>query len=207
MCTPILKAQRSLIFVLVFVGFFLVFFHRCAGPSLRLQDYPKPRRTLFLKHFTNQSFAPGVNRELGGALHRELRRQASFHLLNDHQDAYLWLSGEISSYQKLSMLPSHRADDGGHYKLRLSCWMKLQENPYKNGKKQKIEQSSDTNTAGRILLWQEFSARQIFAPNQGYRQTEAEALEHLTRKLAANISRSLEIAYVKAFRSKKEDNR
>ena len=158
----------------------------CSRASVRLKSHPKDVRTLFIGNFINKSFLPGANRQIEQALYKELKRNTSFYLSPEQKKAHLLLSGAVTSLAKLPAF-HNRPSNANQYDFRLSCWIKLQENPYKKNKN-KQRQSNDDR---RIFLWQKFSSRLI----QNHRQDEKQARKVLIAKLARNISRGVETVY------------
>lgn len=171
------KAIAKLFFILLCLNL------QCSLPK-RLENYSIERRLLFLYHFTNQSYAAGINHKLGLALRKEISRRANFRLSEKPKEAYLWLQGQISSYQKRPRFYSY-SRESGHYELLALCRVRLRENPDK-------AKSEDA----RLLLSQELGARVSFSDKGAYVETEEQALKRLFYILALRINQVIEKAYV-----------
>ena len=159
---------------------------QCNFPK-RLQDYPLQTRRLFLHHFINHSYSPGVNHNLDLSLRKEISRRAGFNLSEEAKEAYLWLHGQIISYQKNPRFHS-RSQEAKHYELLVLCRVRLRENP------DKIK-----NKEARLLLSEELGARVYFSDKEGYAETEAKALKRLLYILALRINSAVEKAYLENF--------
>ena len=159
---------------------------QCSFPK-RLQDYPIQTRRLFLHHFTNHSYAAGINRKLDIGLRKEIARRANFSLSEERKKAHLWLQGQITSYQKNSGLYSPSQESRRHEILVL-CRVRLRENPDRIKAKE-----------ARLLLSEELGVRVYFSEKEGYVETEAQALRRLLYILTLRINQALEKAYLQHF--------
>ena len=165
---------------------FLCLTFQCSFPK-RLQNYPIQTRQLFLHNFANHSHAAGINRELELNLRQHIRRRSNFNLSRERKKAYLWLQGQITSYQKTSRF-YRVSQEARRHELLVLCRIRLQENPNRIQKQE-----------ARLLLSEELGARVYFSEKEGYVETEAQALKRLLQILALRINQALERSYLQNF--------
>ncbi len=167
-----------------FFFFFLIFYFHCAS-SPNFSSIPLEARTLFLNHFSNESFNPELASNLTETLRTQLGYHRNFNLLQQREEAFLWLTGAVLLYQKNPRM-FKGFNNASQYNLYIACKVRLRINPKK----------IPSNVRDTLLLSQEFEEHAYYSENQDYIETEAKAVERMLRSLSFRINQRIENEFI-----------
>ncbi len=153
-----------------------------------LSVYPNEQRTIFVTNFMNNTFQPDIHITLTRAVREEIQRRKNFILQDDRNDSHLNLAGEISVFRKEGrMYDNYR--NPVRYELIVLGNIQVKE------KNNSPEGGSTVNS----FFSREISARVDYSPSEGFKESEREAIERLSRIFARKLNTVLEREFISHF--------
>ena len=158
---------------------FAVLFSSCMNTIvLDSKKYPVSDRTVFVYNFENSAFQADVNGEMTEVLRNHIYRRKNFFPQKKPSDSVFSIYGEITMYRKEGRMYDNYRDP-----VRFELMV---------GVRVKMRSTADS----LLLLDSEFVASTDYSEKEGFIESEFRARQRVLRKLAIQISNSMETAFL-----------